>query len=197
VSSPDEAVSYLGLATIRSLVLAVNAFAPFDRHVNGPISFESLWSHSLEVAGLARQIAALEGAPPKDEAEAFIAGMLHDVGKLALSANVPDEYAAVLRSSREGESPLFEAEAVAFGADHGAIGGYLLNLWGLPESVVSGIFFHHNPAQAGPSAPVTVLAVHAANAVAHHRNNAVGVDQSFISSAGLSHRFEEWKQLKP
>jgi HD-like signal output (HDOD) protein len=198
VSSTDDAVSYLGIATIKALVLAVSAFAPFEKRRACAISVETLWAHSLAVAAGARQIGDDTGARSKDASEIFVAGLLHDVGKLALASNLPDEYAAVLQSSRDQCVPLHFAEEARFGANHATVGGYLLSLWGLPDAVVSAISFHHQPKLIRGDDHRAVLAVHVADALSRQKDTGTPVellDLEYVSSQGFSDRLDDWKKL--
>lgn len=200
ISSPSDAVSYLGIETIKSLVLAVNAFAPFTGNQGSVISVETLWSHSMEVAAVAKRIAVSESISQKQCEEIFIAGMLHDVGKLVLSANLPAEYAKVLEQTRHLGLPLHSAEETAFGANHAEIGGYLLSLWGLPPAVVDAIQFHHQPLLCQEDARLPVMAVHVADALLRGEQSGPGaldqlLDNEFMALTGNKDRLNEWKNL--
>ncbi len=198
VNSTDDAVSYLGIATIKALVLAVSAFSPFESQKNSPVNATSLWSHSLEVASGARQIAVSVGLRANEISEVFIAGVLHDVGKLALAANLSAEYASVVDSSRRQGIPIYQAEDAAFGANHATLGGYLLNLWGLPDAVVNGICFHHQPRLGREDRRLAVMAVHAADALC--KPEAAGtkvdlLDHEFVASMGFSDQVARWREF--
>jgi HD-like signal output (HDOD) protein/ActR/RegA family two-component response regulator len=197
VSSTGDAVSYLGIATIKALVLAVSAFSPFEARKNSPVNATSLWGHSLEVGSAARQIAESAGLRGRETSEVFIAGVLHDVGKLALAANLPAEYEAVLNSSRTRAIPIYQAEEAAFGANHATLGGYLLNLWGLPDAVVHGICFHHQPRLVREDRRLTVMAVHAADALCKRpaEPQIDLLDHEFIGSMGFTEQVGQWKQF--
>jgi response regulator RpfG family c-di-GMP phosphodiesterase len=89
LSNPAEAVSHLGLDTIKSLVLAIGAFGQFPspRHGRVALEMDRLWTHSIEVSGYAKVIAACEGASRAGLDDTFVAGLLHDIGKLVLMGN--------------------------------------------------------------------------------------------------------------
>ncbi len=197
ISSPAEAVSYLGVETIKALVLAANAFATFEKHNTGPISLERLWNHSLGVAGMARQIAGDLGADRGLMEESFIAGMLHDIGKLALAANLPAQYQSVFDAAENLGLSLHAAEEAAFGAHHGDIGGYLLKLWGLPAGVVNAITFHHEPAREDSAGFTPVAAVHLANGLTHEAANprTEFLDNQLVESLGIEARLPAWREL--
>ncbi|MDB6033468.1 MAG: hypothetical protein JWM16_3806 [Verrucomicrobiales bacterium] len=200
VSNPAEAVSFIGLETMKSLVLCIHAFSQFDHAKLGSFSIEQMWTHSQETGSLAKQIARLEHADTQTMDESFVAGLLHDAGKLILAANFPDQYRHVLESQRLGRISLQDAEADAFGADHAIVGGYLLGLWGLPVPVVEAITFHHCP-QKGPHksfGPLT--AVYAANLLIHTPNRTEETsfdadhDLEYLRSLGLGDRLSVWNK---
>jgi HD-like signal output (HDOD) protein len=145
ISSANHAVAYLGLDTIKSLVLSINAFSQLETRELEGFSLAALWNHSLGTAAAAKRIAQIEGAGPKVADEAFVSGLLHDAGKAALAFNFPQEYAQALRDPVDGEVDRLGAEQRAFGASHADVGGYLLGLWGLPVPVVEAIALHHQP----------------------------------------------------
>ncbi len=89
VANPMDAVTYLGLDTIKALMLSLHTFSQYERTDLGGISLVALRNHSLITAACARHIAKLEGGDGKLVDEAFIGGLLHDPGKLVLAANFP------------------------------------------------------------------------------------------------------------
>jgi HD-like signal output (HDOD) protein/CheY-like chemotaxis protein len=163
ISSPAEAVAYLGLETIKSLVLAVNAFSSLESAKIPGISLERLWEHSMAVGATARRIIEAENVPKIFAEESFLAGMLHDIGKLVMAVNLPQEYENALKHSRTERVPLYQAEEHIFGANHADVGGYVLSLWGLPARVVEAIAFHHDPEVSAATGLNPVIAVHVAN----------------------------------
>lgn len=197
LASPTEAVTYLGLDTIKSLVLSLEAFSQFDAQRLGGFSLDALWSHSLRTAALAREIAKLERADKKLMDEAFVSGLLHDAGKAALAFNFPERYAEVMRQTGAHGGQGFEAEQQVFGAHHADAGGYLLGLWGLPMPVVEAILFHHHPASSHNPAFSPLTAVHAANALiraAESPGAAPAWDLAYLDRLALGNRIEVWRE---
>ena len=199
ISRPAEAVSHLGVETIKSLVLSVHAFSQFETTKTGGLSLEGLWKHSQNTAGLAKAIASMEDAGQKIIDEAFVAGLLHDVGKLVLASNFPSKYDHVLRTGRAGGLALVTAEENTFGANHAEVGGYLLGLWGLPVPVVEAIALHHNPTQCTHIGFSPLTAVHAANALVNFEQPPDKVfasdilDSKYLTLLGLEDRVETWR----
>jgi FixJ family two-component response regulator len=122
-----------------------------------------LWRHSLETSLFTRGIGLAEKLPRKAQDEAFTAGILHDLGKLILAQNFPDDYAEVLTQSCRQPRPLWEIETERFGASHAELGAYLMGLWGIGDEVVAAIAHHHQLPAAGTPGRV-VAVVYAANA---------------------------------
>jgi HD-like signal output (HDOD) protein/CheY-like chemotaxis protein len=201
LSSAEEAVNYLGLDTIKSLVLSIHAFSQFETVETGALKIESLWNHSMQVASLAKRISKLEGQEGKAAEEAFTAGMLHDIGKLVLAINLPIEYTEATRMAQAGlELPL--AEQQVFGANHADIGGYLIGLWGLPVPVVEAIALHHNPSRAPQPAFSPLTSVHAANALERERPDSANgapspqLDANYLALAGVASRVDDWRKAR-
>jgi HD-like signal output (HDOD) protein len=199
VSSPAEAATYLGLDTIRSLVLSINAFSQFQSLKLEGFSLELLGAHSLETAAAAKVIAREEGAEQKLVDEAFVAGMLHDTGKLVLAANFPEQFNRAVRGAVRQKLELTAAEKQIFGANHAEVGGYLLGLWGLPVPVVEAIGLHHCPGRALQKTFSPLAAVHVANVLVQEQHAAKEaipcspIDTNYLGDLGLSDRLDIWR----
>ena len=135
-----------------------------------------------------------EGANPREVDDAFVAGMLHDVGKLALAANFPGVYAEVLVRAQESGEGLLASEIAEFGANHAEIGGHLLALWGLPAPVVDAVAWHHDPMGCSDRSFGPLACVHAANAWSHEGNAGewLGIVEDFYEKIDLAHRLDHW-----
>jgi HD-like signal output (HDOD) protein len=116
--------------------------------------------HALSVAAIARALAA--DAPWAEDA--FLAGLLHDVGFLLLARQFKDQMQQVLEATAEGK-PLAEAEQEYVGVSHGVAGGYLLGLWGLPYEVVEAVAHHEVPTRVAHSSFDVLGAVAVAQAL--------------------------------
>ena len=159
VSSIKQAVSYLGLSTVRSMVLSAELFKPGKALPPG-LDLGQLQQHAMSVAVVARSLAA---DTPWAE-DAFLAGLLHDVGFLLLGRQCGDRMQRALEAAAGG-LPLTEAERSCIGVDHGTAGAYLLGLWGLPYEVVEAVAHHEMPDHTGPSGFDVLSAVTMAHAL--------------------------------
>jgi HD-like signal output (HDOD) protein len=201
VDSPARAVNLLGLDTIKTLVLGVGIFTEMAPARDQGFSVSSLWKHSVTVAGFAKKIALVEGAEKSVVENSFIAGIVHDVGKLLLFSNLGDQYLQAVGKAHDEGVHIYLAEKQVFDADHGDVGGYLIGLWGLPGPVVEATTFHHKLEKYPEASFCPALAVHAAD-VAYYILNPdqyVGappaVNLVYLEQAGLGGRFDQWLEL--
>jgi diguanylate cyclase (GGDEF)-like protein len=110
----------------------------------GPnFDYRTYWRRSLTTAVAARLLA--EHSPTNDTEEAFVAGLLCDIGALAAAYCAPDDYAAVLQEYNDQKGALHELERMHFGVTHEGIAAKLLEDWGLPEKITISIADHHKP----------------------------------------------------
>ena len=201
VASLHHAVNLLGEQTLRALVLTVHLFTTLDPGHFPDFSVPLLWEHSFRVGCLAKAIAQAEGAGQETREDCFIAGMLHDVGKLVLLTGLPQDYAAVVARVRTDGLSLFLAEQSALAASHAAVGGYLLNLWGFAQPVLEAVCRHHDPGVLSEETFSATAAVAAANHLDHalvrlHPDYGVhplgGNDEA---SALAARRLETWREV--
>ena len=199
VSDPTEAVLQLGLETIKSLVLGIHVFSELESAGNGPFSADELWRHSLSTARTARRIAQLERQEKRIIEEAFTAGLLHDIGRLVLLANLPAQYTEAFGNANKNGITLEEAERSVFGAAHPEVGGYLLGLWGLPVSLVEAAVYHHHPSRCLTRAFTPLTAVHVANVLEQETAVVPGPascpqwDLAYLAGLGLENRIPAWQ----
>jgi putative nucleotidyltransferase with HDIG domain len=200
IAHPAEAAIFLGTETLKALVLSLQVFSQF-MHLRLPeFSVENLWNHCWTTGVLAKKLCEFEDADRTTIGEAFIAGLLHDVGKLLLAANYPNQLQQSIREARQNSRTLWEQEYSLHGASHAEVGGYLLSRWGLPASVVEAVAFHHRPSQARRQAFGPLTAVHAANTLGRLQPNNCNLihqpfDEDYLRGLGLTGRLEGWKQL--
>lgn len=201
ISSPEEAVAVLGLETLRVLVLTVQVFSQFDPGVARGFSIEDVVRHSTAVGTMARSIARAESVASHQRDDAFLAGMLHDVGKMVLGANRPDTYGRMIGTARKEQLDIVTAETKTFGGSHAEVGGYLLGIWGLPSPVVEAVAYHHDPQRSLMSGFEPLVAVHVANVCENDRHTPAIprstplVDEPWLDSLGVRDRLAVWREI--
>ena len=175
VTSLHEAACHLGLMSILQIVLARHAGPLLARENRGyGLASGALWRHSagaaLGATGFAQFIEVGSRGP------AFTAGLLHDIGKIALNQQVGSAIDDILGAAKEQRVSFVEAEQQILGCSHEEIGARLAERWGLPESIVRCIRYHHNPAVLTRPDPL-VDVVYLANAVCLMFGIGVGADE--------------------
>lgn len=186
VRTVEKAVALLGFAAVRSLVLAVKVFEAFAAKPPpaGQRAFErnEFWKHALAVACAARRLAAARREFSVDTEEAFVAGLLHDLGKIALSAVFPKAYDRIAAQADHARGDIADAERTILGIDHTIAGRRLAERWNLPRPLQETIWLHHLSAEALPSnvlTPQLIALVQLADTLAREQRIGYSGNHSF------------------
>lgn len=201
VGSLKDAVAYLGLRTLRQLVLGAEVFGGFETvRLTCEFDLAEEQNHGVAIARIASEVVAPE---PLAEA-AFAAALLHDVGEFVLATQRPDTFChalAVIEARRRGQR-IAEEERHLLDL-HARVGGYLVGVWGLPDAVVDAVLHHHQPSRApGPVGLGLPGIVHVADCLFHALAGAGTkdgqrivermIDREWLTAAGCADRIEEW-----
>ena len=199
-SNIAEAISFIGVETVKHLVLAAGIFRQFESRKLGGISLETLWQHSSRTAAAAQSIAKNERAGRQAVEDAMAAGLLHDVGKLVLASNYPEQYEEIGRQAQANRVEWLVQEREVLGFDHADVGGYLLGLWGLPPAVVEAVAFHHFPTKSERASFTALTAVHVANVLVQTKRPSYGgivspqIDLLYLAKIGRADAVEHWRE---
>ena len=165
VTDPQKAVSLLGLDIVKGFVLSSGIFKQYEQTSVVGLHIDALWQHSLKSANIVRQIAKRERLGKEIEEASFIASLLHDVGKIIIASNLPNEHKEICsRTASDGLSG-WHAEKMVLGVSHSEIGAYLLGLWGLPLAIIKAVQEHHHPNMDEHTQIDQTVLVHVANAI--------------------------------
>ena len=180
----NRAVAYLGLDTVGSLVLSHGIFHCGELPPAAGLTHEQLWQHSVQTAAAARIIALQEHFSIAKAEEAFMAGMLHDIGKMVVV--VPADEARAM--------PAPGQEAAQASSQHAAVGAYLLALWGFPASIVEAVAHHHAPSRAAAAEFGLAGIIHIASRLAHgcESDDTFGPEEGFLEAHGLVSHMPLW-----
>jgi putative nucleotidyltransferase with HDIG domain len=196
VSSPHQAIALIGFENLKALVLSVEVFSGFGKQRTQDLSI--LWNHSMATASFAKAIAKVQLSPNAMVDDAFVAGLLHDIGRLVLASAFGDEYRQVMRKAAEPGASLAVCEGEAFGCTHNVAGAYLLGLWGLADPVVEAVAWHHQPSRAQSVSFSALIAVHAADCYENQCHVGTGfeensaIDESLLGQLGLQQQVPLW-----
>lgn len=191
ISSPEQAVFLLGLDTIKSLVLSIQVFTQFKLKKMPKGYLKRLWGHSMATAQTSKIIAKQERQEQVVIDNSFMAGLLHDTGKLVMASCFDDQYGELVSSVGE-KGILSEKEKETFDVTHAEAGAYLMGLWGLPHSIIEAIAFHHSPGRSMTREFTPLTAVYIADMLEHEKTgpfteeSEVEIDHEYIEAMGLN-----------
>lgn len=143
ITSVNQSVVYLGLNTIKNMALSFAAMGTLPQQNAAGFDVQRYLLHSLTTASIARLLCQKFAADGTDPADCYIAGLLHDFGKVVFAQFLPEEFRKALAYSRERSVPLHLAERAIIGADHSLVGAMLVEKWQFPQALTETIRRHH------------------------------------------------------
>jgi putative nucleotidyltransferase with HDIG domain len=146
MTSINQSVVYLGLNTVKNMALSFAAVGILPRTNAAGFDVQKYLMHSLTVASIARALANHQVVGDVDPGDCYIAGLLHDFGKVVFAQFMPEEFKTALLYCQEHGVPLHVAEAAVIGADHTVVGSMLAERWQFPPALVACIRNHHQEA---------------------------------------------------
>lgn len=197
VTSPVQVASLLGLDILSTVLLMIPIFDQVQGVRFGGFSLEALWTHSFTVGTYAQLVARAEKCPEPMVNDILSAGVFHDLGKLVLVTNLPQQYAQALQLAAREHVSISDAEGAVFGATHAEVGAYLLGLWGFGDAIVEASAYHHHPSKSVTRVFGPITAVHAANALdnffTQHNTPDAAIDMSYLREVGLDSQLPTWR----
>ncbi len=187
ISTVEQAVVRLGFNMLKNLVLCTEVFHEGDQSPTAEgFYMEALQNHMLHTAFTAKKMIA----DRKTAEGAFMAGMLHDVGKLVLARKLPEQFTASIALAKNNHIAIHQAETELLGLSHAEIGGYLLGIWGLPHPIVEAVSNHHQPDRVPRRSAFGILeAVYTANCLVE----ASPVNMDYLQGMDVEDQLEHWK----
>ena len=201
IGSAGHAVEVLGLDTIRAMVLTYHIFSEFDKTKIKGFSIDILWNHCMNTGALALKIAKSEKMDVRSQQSAFTAGLVHDIGLLIVAQNFPDQLQEALSLAHDKHIELWRAEEEIFHASHGAVGAYLLGLWGLPDPIVETVAYHHCPGEHVELGFCHLTVVHVAHVLENELNHSslnpvpAVFDEVYLKELGVWDHLPRWRKI--
>ena len=189
ISTITHAIVILGFSTVKNVVLTASIFDAFRNKGEDMTGFdlEDFWLHSIACGAASSSIAKQIGGCEKEEC--FIAGLIHDLGKLILCQYLPKEFSLALRHCADNQQLLYESEKKLFDSTHAQIGGYLTERWNLPPNLQNPVKYHHQPSSTHEHYLITAI-VHCADIFVRALDYGNGGDRQIPSIAE-----QVWKSL--
>ncbi len=198
LTSVRDAVAYLGLTRLRRLLLSVAIFR--EAESCQALSVETEQLHAIMTGQLASAIVRDQTLAD----DAFVAGMLHDMGRLIIATRLPDLYHDVVnRAAATGKSEA-DVELDVLGVGHAEVGAYVLGIWGLPPNVVEAVAFHHAPERSNGMGDDVLTAVHVADALvtevsrddfSQSRRERPVLNLAHVAERGMAGDLETWRAM--
>ncbi|MBL4584717.1 MAG: HDOD domain-containing protein [Pseudomonadales bacterium] len=217
VSSIQEAITRFGMEQLKLLVLRCSLFQCFEASDATPeVITDSFWKYSLAVAELAKEIAFATGQEGDRLDQAYIAGLMHEIGYLILVDHDAEKFGQLCEAIKRnpGDSLRDSAcddtdetietpetlERQIFEVSHNEAAGYLLSLWNIPARVVEAVYFHHTPSASGYRGMNATTAVHCAAAIICEYEAAgwpfkTFLDMKYLEEVGVLDEIEHWREL--
>lgn len=176
ISTISEATVLLGFQAIKSIALASSVNKILVKELPGyGLKKNMLWEQSQSCAIIARFIAKKLRIKNINPEEAYIAGLLRDIGKVILNYYVTNEFYQIVEIVQSGEKTFLEAEKEVLGFDHGQIGAKVAEKWNFPVDLVEAIAYHHIPQEAKNN-PTLVSIIHIADTIVMMLGIDLGID---------------------
>ena len=175
VRTLTQAIMTLGFSTIKSIVIASSARNLYNRGGTG-LQERLLWEHALITALAARAYAKAFRSPRVEEA--FLGGLMHDIGKAVMGLKFPERYSALIRSIYNEDHDGMESELELFGFDHTMVGEAILHSWNLARSLENTVRWHHDPAHSPKEDQILTAFVALGNQLALDRGVGIGKPDS-------------------
>jgi len=179
VSSISEAISRVGIAAMRDLVLSVSLVNKF-KTLHG-IDFRQFWIHCLGVALASDLIQKHAGKKRVNSDNLYTAGLLHKVGILLLAQNFPEQYQQVLNEIKNEERDLWEVEREIIGITHMQASSFVFDHWQFPREVSDAALYYNDPINAPEDTKNIIYVVHIANFACLNQGIGVGIDRFPVS----------------
>jgi len=144
ITTLTRAIIMLGINTVKNMVLATSVLGCFKGAFRR-LPVDEFWAHSLCVAVTAKALGEMQRVSPAELEEFFVAGLMHDLGKLPIMALFPEIYRQINTCSIDEEIPMFQAERRILGFDHGHVGHLIAVRWRLHSEIGRAVAGHHQP----------------------------------------------------
>lgn len=192
IASVNEAVTILGLDTLKTLVIGASVYSAINEtSQRSGFKQESLWRHSAASAAAARILAMKLGINQNEHA--FVAGLLHDIGKIIILLFFPEDYHLIIGNAEAANKSVYETEKEVLKLTHADVGKIVAQKWGFPGILVDTIGNHHDPVYHGENHEL-VNVIQMSNAVSKIAGYGTGsrepisINSDLLDKTGLEYK---------
>lgn len=195
IDNVKHAVTYLGIETLKAIVLAADVFSKFSSEEMKTYNINTLYNHSILVGMSAKKVGAVVNPDHNFIDSVGMAGILHDIGKIIFIKCFSEEYLEIQKKLHNSDKLITELEEELIGATHAAIGGYLMSLWGLPEEIINAITYHHDPLKSKNKNFTPLAAVYIANIIVNEQTHPrEQLDMTYLETLKVSQFVPQWRE---
>jgi HD-like signal output (HDOD) protein len=189
-----DAVAYLGTSMVKNLVTSLTLWRALEGVRPAAIGqLQRVHTRCQQVGGLCRR---MMGKDRVRSEEAFVSGLLHDIGVTLLIAYLPERYDRITAEMRNTNLSFYEVERSLYSVDHAEIGAHLLDAWGLPFQVLEAVAFHHSAPNLHHTRLEPADAVYVAQALLDARARGQEIDECidapYAAQLGITDQLGEW-----
>lgn len=187
-----RAVNYIGFDVLKRLTLQEKIFNIFGKkEKKAQLFLQNLQKNSLASANFAKKILV----DPQKSKEAFLSGLLQNIGQLILMIYFQDQYEFILQKAQTSTDTLYNLEKEILGVSHGEVGGYLLGIWGIPTTVVDAVIYNHEPKNLASLEFSPLTAIYVANQLLNENATARTLDVKYLKSIGVEEFIPQWQEM--
>jgi len=198
ITNPTDAVNVLGTDLITAIVLSQSVFQHYESLQHGEMDLQRVWAHCWETACLSQQLCKEKRLPRQTGEEAFLAGLLHEVGRFLLFDNFPDHFQLACDAARRSKIPLAACLRDVIQASPAQMSAYVLELWGLPAAIINSISLLDNPEKDSDPGFCMTSALHIADRLVsrHSPPDSFSEEElqiSYLESIGCADDMATWE----
>jgi HD-like signal output (HDOD) protein len=200
VTNPVDAVMRLGTDMIAAVVLSQSLFRHYESLQLPEMDLQRVWVHCWETARLAQHICREQGLSAKTGEEAFLAGLVHEIGRFILIDNFPDQFKAACDQARRAGRPFAASLRETFQATSSEVAAYILELWGLPNAAITAIGALDDPQRDSAQGMTISAALYIADQIASAKFppdsfSIEGWNMDYLNSVGCADQIPVWEKL--
>jgi HD-like signal output (HDOD) protein len=187
ITDISQAVNFIGINTLKNLTFSEGTFNALEVDSSTLLQIEQLHKDSYLSAKVAKNMIM----DTNQSEDAYIAGLLHDIGRLIFMVYLPKEYKKALQMAQKNNLELDIVEKRIFGVTHSQIGAYLLGIWGIPYNIVEAVAYQNDPTKIEQKSFDILSALYVTNGLLENKT----LNMNYLKSIGVAHLLPQWQTM--